>query len=541
MAHAASNYLSSLNDTAQDDAHWEKSQVAQSVQADPRQVKNSAGGFTFSLDAMGRLDRFLILGADKPTMYASKQELSFASAKSVVDLMKTSKGVDAVARIVEVSDQGLAIKNAPAVFALGVAATSGTDEVKKAAFAALSKVCRTATDMFAFVEVLDKNGKWNNAAKRAVANWYLSKSNDQIAFQAVKYQQRNGWSHRDVLRLAHVKPSDDQMSGVFHWIAKDHARKDGIALPEIIDTFEQLKRAKHAHEVIDLIKNRKGVTWEMVPTEFYKTASVWEALIPTMGYTALIRKIGQLSAAGLLKPMSSSFKTVRDRLENVEAMRRARVHPVAVLNALAVYRKGAGEKGSLTWSTNQQMVDVLTDAFYGSFAAVEPSGENYMLGVDCSGSMFSYQASGTSLTAAEVAACMALATARVEKNYWIGGFSNTMGELKISPKMSLDQVLNVMRKFNWGSTDCAQPMLHAARHGMHNVDKFCVYTDNETWAGSVHPHEALKRYRAKHVPTAKLIVAGTSVNDFSIADPSDPGMLDIVGFSADAPKVISNF
>lgn len=541
MAHSAQNYLSALNDEKLDQKVWTDTQVPQSEKADSRQVKNNAGGFTFQLDQMGRLDRFLILGADKPTYYVGKDRLALENAKSVVDLIKKGKGKDVVARTVEISVQGRAIKNAPAVFVLGLAATMGDAEVKKAAFEALPKVCRTATDMFAFVEVLDKNGKWNNAAKRGVANWYLSKSNDQIAFQAVKYQQRNGWSHRDVLRLAHVKPADEQMSAVFHWVAKDHARKGDVALPEIIDTFEALKRAKHAHEVIALIKNRKGVTWEMVPTEFYKTASVWEALIPTMGYTALIRKLGQLSSTGLLKPMSDSFKIVRDRLENAEAIKKARVHPVAILNALAVYKKGAGEKGSLTWQVNNQMKDVLTDAFYGSFATVEPSGENYLLGIDCSGSMFSYQASGTSLTAAEVAACMALATARVEKNYWIGGFNHTMGELKISPKMSLDQVMNVMRNFSWGSTDCAQPMLHAMDRGMHNVNKFCVYTDNETWAGRVHPHEALKRYRAKHVGDAKLIVAGTSATDFTIADPSDPGMLDIVGFDSAAPQLISNF
>lgn len=30
-------------------------------------------------------------------------------------------------------------------------------------------------------------------------------------------------------------------------------------------------------------------------------------------------------------------------------------------------------------------------------------------------------------------------------------------------------------------------------------------------------------------------------NSFTIADPNDPGMLDIVGFDSAAPEVISNF
>ncbi len=540
MAHNATAYLNALNDKNLDQKAWEQSQVPQSQPLDTRQVKNNAGGFTYSLDDMGRLERFLILGSDKPTYYVGKDQLSLENAKHIVKMIKSGNGGPVVQKIVEISDSGRAPKNAPAVFALGLVATLGDAVAKSMAFEALPIVCRTATDMFAFVEILDKNGKWNAAAKRGVANWYLSKKNDQIAYQAVKYQQRNGWAHRDVLRLAHVKPANAQMDALFHWIVKDHVRKDGVTLPEIVDTFEALKKAKHVHEVINLINTRKGISWEMVPTEFYKNATVWEALIPTMGYTALIRKLGQLSSVGLLKSMSPSFKAVRARLEDAEAMKKGRIHPLTILNALAIYKKGKGEKGSLVWTPNNQMNDVLTDAFYGCFATVEPSGQDYFLGIDCSGSMFGAQATGTSLTAAEVSACMALATARIEKNYWIGGFSTTMGELNISPKMTLDRVLEVMRRFNWGGTDCAQPMLYAAKNNIH-ADKFCVYTDNETWAGSVHPTAALKRYRETHEPNAKLIVAGTSATNFTIADPLDPGMLDVVGFDSAAPQIISSF
>ena len=114
-----------------------------------------------------------------------------------------------------------------------------------------------------------------------------------------------------------------------------------------------------------------------------------------------------------------------------------------------------------------------------------------------------------------------------------------MSELKISPNMRLDQVLRVMQNFNWGGTDCAQPMLHAMKHKM-NVDKFCVYTDNETWAGRIHPTQALKQYRDQY-GKGKLIVVGTSATNFSIADPKDAGMLDVVGFDSATPQLISQF
>ena len=48
----------------------------QSKPADERQVQNSAGGHTFQLDDAARLRRFLTLGVDAGTYYASAKELA---------------------------------------------------------------------------------------------------------------------------------------------------------------------------------------------------------------------------------------------------------------------------------------------------------------------------------------------------------------------------------------------------------------------------------------------------------------------------------
>lgn len=77
---------------------------------------------------------------------------------------------------------------------------------------------------------------------------------------------------------------------------------------------------------------------------------------------------------------------------------------------------------------------------------------------------------------------------------------------------------------------------------LENIDVFVVYTDSETWAGSVQPTTALKKYRQEmNRPNAKLIVVGMQSNGFTIADPNDKGMLDVVGFDSAAPQVMSLF
>ena len=73
------------------------------------------------------------------------------------------------------------------------------------------------------------------------------------------------------------------------------------------------------------------------------------------------------------------------------------------------------------------------------------------------------------------------------------------------------------------------------------VDAFVIYTDSETWAGDLHPAQALRDYRRASGIDARLVVVGLVSNGFSIADPADPGMLDVVGFDTAAPQLISDF
>jgi 60 kDa SS-A/Ro ribonucleoprotein len=61
------------------------------------------------------------------------------------------------------------------------------------------------------------------------------------------------------------------------------------------------------------------------------------------------------------------------------------------------------------------------------------------------------------------------------------------------------------------------------------------------YAGSIHPDEALRRYRERTGIPAKLVVVGMTSSGFTIADPNDAGMLDVVGFDAAAPNVIAAF
>jgi len=502
--------------------------------------RNNSGAFTFTLDHFGVLDRFLMIGSESAGYYVGAKETTKQSFDVTKRCIKED-GIRVVNRIVEYSLAGRAPKNDPAVIALSLAAIYGDAATVAAAYEALPKVCRIGTHLFLFVSMLDALGKWNAAAKRGVSAWYTNKAMDKLAVQLLKYQQRNGWAHRDVLRLAHVKPSSEIQSNLFRYSVKGEL-EEGAAVPQLLIDFEYLKRATEKKDVLRLIEGSDLLTWEMVPTQFLKDKDVLFALVKNMGMTALIRKLGALSAHGVTGPLSEGTKMVVSKLTDMEAIRRGRVHPVTILQAMKQYSRGAGERGGLTWVPDQKIITALDDAFYASFGAVDKTDENYLIGVDISGSMQSAMVNGSpNLTAAEVAAVMAMAIARNQPNHYIVGFKHDLVELNVSPTMRLDAAIKALQA-NWsgGSTDCAKTFEYATQKNL-PVDKFVIITDNETNSGRQAPVQALAKYRQKSGRNGKSIVIGTSVSAFTIADPKDGGMLDIAGFDSAAPQIIANF
>lgn len=147
---------------------------------------------------------------------------------------------------------------------------------------------------------------------------------------------------------------------------------------------------------------------------------------------------------------------------------------------------------------------------------------------------------GTPLSPREASAALSLVQLATEPAVQVMAFQDRFVPLDISPRQRLDDVLRRMEDLPFGSTDCAQPMLYAAKRKL-EVDTFIVHTDNETWSGRIHPHQALRQYRERMGIEAKLIVVGMTATEFTIADPEDPGMLDVAGFDLSVPNLISEF
>ncbi|CAB3398551.1 unnamed protein product [Caenorhabditis bovis] len=475
-----------------------------------------------------------------------------------------------------------------------VAYSKYISEMHKAAFKLVPDVCRIPTHLFEFVgncELISKSSSsnkdksstgWGRTMRAVISKWYESKTPERLAMFLTKYPQRGGWSHRDLFRLAHPNlkrrgdsfyssPERLELETIFNFAVKgtlevkkqdtgEEKKSDGDTeeaeikekhTPEqlehaknskalgLIEAYLKLKNEKNEEIIIAEIK-KHGLVREHIPTDALKSVNIWKELLDTeMPMTAMIRNLGRMSAIKCLD--ENQITDIVRRLNDVEELRKARIHPLNVLIARSTYSKGGGYKSSLQWEPEKRIVDALEKAFYKSFINAPPTGKRYCLGIDVSISM-SQPASGAVITCREAASALSFIHFHNEETVKIVAFCNKLTELHFDKKnCTLDTMSCTIRRLRYGSTDCALPMIWAMEKDL-KFDVFVIYTDNETFFGDVHPFEALKQYREKSgIHDARLIVMGMSATEFTIADPTDAGMLDIAGFDSAVPQIINEF
>lgn len=512
-------------------------------QASPLQVQNSGGGYSFQVSDKIRLERFLILGTDGGTYYVGEMDLTKQNVNFIIDLIK--KDEDLVRETaLEISKAGRAYRNDAAIFVMALLLVHGSN--KAATVAATPVVVRTASHVYELAGFITSLGGWGRAKRDAVNGWFASKSADELAYQAVKYRQRNGWTLRDVMRKTHPEGVNPLVGNFI--LRGEISESDGLG---VISGFGQIQKATSVNDVIRVLNTYPDLPWETIPTQFLNDPKVWKKLFENgqLRGQALIRQITRMEKLNMFSDMGFARK-IANAMRDEEMIRRTRLHPMQYLNAYVVYTEGQIPRGSSngywggvsrqkSWTASPIIQDALDDGFGLSFGNIEPSNKNIMISVDVSGSMTWCAAGSSNFTCAQAAGAMALVTARVEPQYVVNGFSNDLVNLNLTARDSIESAFRKVQKNNFGGTNPSAPLKKAIRDRI-PVDTFVIITDNEVNSGT-HVHNELEAYRQKTGIPARMVVMGMAANDFTIANPLDSGMLDVVGFDTNTPKVVSDF
>jgi 60 kDa SS-A/Ro ribonucleoprotein len=555
--------------------HVTPNATPQTEQARADQVLNNTGGYVFKAADKTRLNRFLTIGTEGGTYYQKEKALTRQNA-ALVTAMAQESNPALIGEAVAISVAGRAPRNNPALFAIAAAAGLGNDGYRQRALNMLPLVARTGSHLLRFMDYAPMFRGWGPQLTKGIGAWYLQfsataedvavweasgrqrgeprpKTIDDLAYQLLKYKQRDGWSHRDVMRLAHfgrqaaLAERMPRHKALFDYVMKGDFNA-GL-LPPIVDVAEQAHETRDVKDWVRLIASNRSLSHEMLPSEALAAAGVWEAMIEhgNLPLGALLRNLGRLTKLGVIAPFAPATETVIKMLTDPQRVTGARIHPIAVLIAMKTYGQGHGTKGKLTWNVVPQIMDALNSMFYLAFGSVRPSGKRTIVAIDVSGSMAERNFSNghmslyesTGCTPREIAAAMAMIVARTEPQWFMGGFSSQFVPLDISATQRLDDVVRSMSRVRASYTDMSLPMRWAAANSV-QADTFQIWTDNEVNQSTMHPFEALKEYRRWSGLPSRMQVAAVTPTEFSIADPTDPGMLDVSGFDAAVPNLLAD-
>ena len=161
----------------------------------------------------------------------------------------------------------------------------------------------SARELFEFVDTARRERGWGRALRERVAAWYLDRPVAEVAADILECSEHKGYTHRDLLRLAHPRPDTPARNALFQWASQGslgHLATPDLIAGELRQVYavERLKGADE-REALMLIE-QYSLSPDMVPQEWRRSGAVWESLVERMNPGELARNLMALADAGVL-------------------------------------------------------------------------------------------------------------------------------------------------------------------------------------------------------------------------------------------------
>lgn len=288
---------------------------------------------------------------------------------------------------------------------------------------------------------------------------------------ALKYDTAShGYRFGDVLELVHAAPGNFEQGDLFKWLITRGKKRDAVQIPTSLDMIVHnalLRReaAKHPQVLLNAARlSQAGMTWEDVLSlggSKLDKAALWTAMIPNMGYMALLRNLRNFDEAGIKGDLQ---KIVQQRLMNADEVARSRQLPMRFLSA---HRNVP----SNTWA---HALEVALDLCLGSLPVFH--GHTLIL-IDTSGSMGDLMSGRSQLKLWEAATIFGLALAQRCDYSDVVTFSSSNRRFPQIKGESLLKGIDRFRNgyFYGGGTNTAS----AVRNHYQGHDRVVILTDEQ--------------------------------------------------------------
>jgi hypothetical protein len=294
-------------------------------------------------------------------------------------------------------------------------------------------------------------------------------------YAALKYDGLSrAWRMGDVIEMTHPKPADDQQSDLFRFLLDRRHHPDEMSIPETLPVVARRAEleATPVEQRRELIRTlgadvlaEAGATWEWLSGWLPggMDAEAWEAVIPSMGYMALLRNLRNFDQAGI---SDHAVKHVKGVLANADAVAKSRQFP---------YRFWSAYKNvpSLTWAST------LEDALDLSVSNVPKLSGRTLVLTDTSGSMTRPVSGRSNITHYEIAALFAAAVARKADRLELISFASGSERIPFRKTQStlrtIEKVASRIGRVGHGTN-----LGHAIRKNYNGHDRVVVFSDMQT-------------------------------------------------------------
>ena len=333
--------------------------IPQTCKLNIDQVLNCAGGYVWKLTTIEHVNRYLVLGGakDMGNYYKQADEVSHECALSVLQMIRNpdpSQFIQLCDLLKAVSLGGRAPKQEPVLLSVAAAIVFAKNAQEKEIAFETAKACiRIPTHLFmlaGFVRDLsmakpqNKGKGWGTGFRRTMAHYYISHTGRDLAFHMTKYQNREGWTHADMIRMLHINPAtlaDDGARLMFDYVMMKYARKPKTPSEKTLANLASQKVSIVPNPFKPLTKSEFVQKLNAISTPQIPTSA---SIAAPSAMTTFAQKLGAQTVGSKVAGFVSALTSVVP--SSAVATTAAQAKPATEDDAFVVISEEDGEEGS---------------------------------------------------------------------------------------------------------------------------------------------------------------------------------------------------
>ncbi|KAG5886474.1 hypothetical protein JTB14_026734 [Gonioctena quinquepunctata] len=456
---------------------------------------------------------------------------------------------------------------------------AATPDIKKDICATALNLCKSDEDFFNFVKFSSKvrweKSKLSKSVQKVVGRYYKNKSPSELAHSYATCKSWHGWSHKDLVKLAHVKSDTPLKNAVINFIllnkVNEKENEEEKKIIEIMQKAELLRKSMDHKVAVPLINDLKATINQVEPS-LRKSAEVWNAVLLNMTVSDILQVLPKLYKLGFLKKDAPTQAIVNETLTNTQKVKASGIHPIEVFIHMKNFEKGGkplDPKLLVHLKTEKKMTEdeitklktpreakctlVLSNlqkCMNLACSNIQSFGKRYLITIDTTDKMDTPCLANKNITGIEAAVAFAWSLLKIEKDVTVAVFKEKeVSVVQLDKKGHLYEQVQKLRENKSKYVWLAAPMEWAASQKKH-VDIFLTFIHHKDIHDNV-PKEviekfgnlraALQRYSKKvNLPNAKLVNFCLSSPDIVCAD-GTRNILDVVGFDCGVPRAVEAF